>query len=71
MPRNATQTCAGSKLIKPVVVPEKYSGKGRHLNDMTATEYNLSVKEREQALGTKIHQVDHIKQNISLAPNIN
>lgn len=56
--------------IKPMIQPIPYSGLHKKLNQETIKEFNLNHEEQEQTQGTSLHKVDHIKQNMMIACNI-
>lgn len=59
-----------SVAIKPMLQPIPYSGLHKKLNQETVKEFNLNSEEQEQTQGTSLHRVDHVKQNMRIAGNI-
>lgn len=70
VPKNASQTVQGSRIIKPIVPTIKYSAAGRQLRKATIQEFQLNEADKRRSEGLSIHVKDHIRQNIAMASSI-
>jgi len=52
------------------VKPSPFSGMNSKLMRKTIKEFRISKKEQEASLGSTIHKINHIDNNIKLASNI-
>lgn len=67
VPKNASQTVAGSAMIQPLVEPVTYKQR-KDLDSATIREFNLDEADQNWIKG-RHHKVDHVKRNRSLAQN--
>lgn len=58
VPKNASQTYAGSRLLKSIVQPIKY--KGKQMPQDTIREFDLDERDQVEVKGTKLHNCDHV-----------
>ena len=67
IPRTATTSHMGQRLIKPVVKPTPYKN-SQLFSDKTIEEFGLSTTDIKK--GLKLHKENHIVKNIKLAGSI-
>ena len=73
VPRSSSQTFMGQKLIMPIVQSRPFNANNNIINKLskeTIEVCGLSKDELKQAIKENAHQVDHVKQNVKLAPKI-
>lgn len=66
VPKLASQTFMGQKLLKPIVNPIPYTHL-KPINQDTVEEFNLNKKETIQSGGIQFHKFNHVDQNKLIA----